>query len=565
MGSRSSRGHAVSHTLVSAVTLLLLLGQQPALAAAPMQPEPEQYRSPRDRFIAASFMAADNRYPEAIAEYRQVAGSEPDNAAVQFAIAKSYLALGRLDSARTYGERAVALNPRGRYYLALLAGISHRQKEYARAAELYRQLVDLDPANPELLSFLGMEYLSAGETSEALRVFSEILRLDPANQAARAEVLLLQIKLERIDEAIASLREMIGRGEAGDKLKLTLGELYLRRGEFPLAASALEALLADNPRYVPAWLVLLEVSVRSADAEAFRRDLARFYETLRPDLEKKVELCRFYLGRSARDPLFVDPSFIMIEEVARRHPGKVEPIALLGEANLLHDDPAAAESAFSHAVGLNPSSIELREELVSARIANKDFAGARKTLLLARRRFPEASLRLDILEAHLLFESGEPERAVSLLEGVLQEPVLEQDPRLRLRALGALAFSYDVLGMGERSEPLYRSILSLDPQNVPAMNNLAYLLALDGRELELAHKLAGTAVMSDPRSAVYLDTLGWVLFRMGEYRQSVEILERARAIEPGEAEILQHLSEAYTRLGKRSKAEELQKRLLELR
>jgi uncharacterized protein HemY len=93
------------------------------------------------------------------------------------------------------------------------------------------------------------------------------------------------------------------------------------------------------------------------------------------------------------------------------------------------------------------------------------------------------------------------------------------------------------------------------------MNNLAYILAVQGKELSKAKELALKAVTAEPENASYLDTLGWVLFKVGEYEKAREILEKAVDIDAHEPEIRDHLSKVYEKLGNHQKAEEMKEKM----
>ena len=136
---------------------------------------------------------------------------------------------------------------------------------------------------------------------------------------------------------------------------------------------------------------------------------------------------------------------------------------------------------------------------------------------------------------------------------------LKKQKKLYVQAGSILALCYDKLGYSDKSIHLYKSILDLDSGNILMMNNLAYILAVQGKELPRAKKLAMKAVAAEPVNGGYLDTLGWVLFRMGKYEKARETLEKAVELEPLEAEIQDHLGIVYEKLGNTKKAIEMQK------
>ena len=94
----------------------------------------------------------------------------------------------------------------------------------------------------------------------------------------------------------------------------------------------------------------------------------------------------------------------------------------------------------------------------------------------------------------------------------------------------------------------FRKAVQANPQSAQAANNLAYLTADSGGNLEEALKYAQKAVELAPNHAAYSDTLGWILYRKGVYPTSVQYLEKASS-DPGNVIWKYHLAMAYAKAG----------------
>jgi tetratricopeptide (TPR) repeat protein len=180
-------------------------------------------------------------------------------------------------------------------------------------------------------------------------------------------------------------------------------------------------------------------------------------------------------------------------------------------------------------------------------------------------RNPRLAMTLYGLEGELLFQAGNTKEAVRLLERVVRSKNAKKEKRLYLQANSTLALCYDKLGYYEKCIRLYEGILRIEPENVLMMNNLAYILAGQGKALPRAKELVMKAITREPANASYLDTLGWVLFKMGMYEQARETLEKAVRLNSNEVEIYEHLSKVYEKIGNTQKALELLERAKQIR
>jgi Flp pilus assembly protein TadD len=99
-----------------------------------------------------------------------------------------------------------------------------------------------------------------------------------------------------------------------------------------------------------------------------------------------------------------------------------------------------------------------------------------------------------------------------------------------------------------------RRAIELNPQNAPALNYLGYTWAEMGVQLDEAEKLIVRALKIEPNDGFFIDSLGWVYFQRGEYAKAVEHLERAVELTVDDPVIIEHLGDAYEKIGRTEQA-----------
>ena len=114
------------------------------------------------------------------------------------------------------------------------------------------------------------------------------------------------------------------------------------------------------------------------------------------------------------------------------------------------------------------------------------------------------------------------------------------------------------------AEADFRRALELEPEQPQVMNYLAYSLVERQENLGEARAMLLRAVELAPRDGYIVDSLGWALYRLGEFAGAVEQLERATELEPAEAVINDHLGDAYWRVGRKREARVQWRRALSL-
>ncbi|MBR4088278.1 MAG: tetratricopeptide repeat protein, partial [Bacteroidales bacterium] len=128
---------------------------------------------------------------------------------------------------------------------------------------------------------------------------------------------------------------------------------------------------------------------------------------------------------------------------------------------------------------------------------------------------------------------------------------------LKNRDTVSLISAYSILGdlHYEKKESktafsYYRKVLKLNPNETGALNNYAYYLALDGKNLKQAYQMSKKTVEAEPDNPTYLDTFGWILFLMDKPLEAKAQFKHAMLYGGTEsADILDHYAEVLFSLG----------------
>ena len=187
-----------------------------------------------------------------------------------------------------------------------------------------------------------------------------------------------------------------------------------------------------------------------------------------------------------------------------------------------------------------------------------------------------------LAESAVVEEAGDSERSISLMKAVAdREPGnaylfhrlgdtyrrnsmfrQSRDAYMASLALGrdtgglhrSLGVSLERLGETQAAETHLLRAIEIDPGDAYALNYLGYWWADEGRKLDQAIAMIERAVSHRPSSGFFVDSLGWVHYKLGDPARAVGYLERATELEPSDPEITGHLGDVYWALGRREEA-----------
>ncbi len=188
--------------------------------------------------------------------------------------------------------------------------------------------------------------------------------------------------------------------------------------------------------------------------------------------------------------------------------------------------------------------------------------GDRRDVLVAKLEADHAAHpRSDGVTAELAAAYARAGRRADAVRVVDATRAADQDDADRLYPLANL---YQMLGQPAAAEDVLQQVLRASGSHTGASNDLGYLWADAGRNLEAAERLIRSAVAAEPDNAAFLDSLGWVLYKRGRFAEACPVLERAAgpATAAADPAVLDHLGDALSGLGRRAEARDAWRRAL---
>jgi tetratricopeptide (TPR) repeat protein len=457
-----------------------------------------------------------------------------------------------------------------------LADIFLAQERPDRALEVYQQMAKSFTKNAEIPRLMGVIFAQAHDTDDAYKAYKQSLDLEPGYLPTMENITDLDILLTNFAEAHRRVTEEMANNPKSSELTLLQGKIYLYEGQSKQAEAAYSKAIELNPQLPEAYLALARLYLNShQEQQALDRlnalvgrtnDLSTMlligeihqsggrYDQARAMYEKVLSINPEF-GPALNNLAYLDSEFL----------GNVEKARQLAETarNLRPTDPNAADTLgwilfkqhqYAHALSLIKESAEklpndpevqmhlglayyMMEEEKPARIYLKraldskvDFRGKD----LARR-------RLDVLDI-------DPSKATPAVVQQLQD-LLKEDPKDPV-PLSRLASIQEKAGDFQKAADTLQTLISINPENWPAMMRLSRLYADHLNDLRKARDLAKSAhdlALDDGRTSALL---GELVYRSGDYSWSMSLLEDAANRSPDQPSVFYQLALAYYAVGR---------------
>jgi tetratricopeptide (TPR) repeat protein len=133
-----------------------------------------------------------------------------------------------------------------------------------------------------------------------------------------------------------------------------------------------------------------------------------------------------------------------------------------------------------------------------------------------------------------------------------------------ITALSTLGMLYDNMKMYSKCDSIYTQSLQIYPENDLILNNYAYTLAERSYRLDFALEMAKKAIKIRPDNGAYLDTIGWIYYKLSKFNLALEYIKRSLEQRENSPVVIEHLGDVYLKLGDKKQAMHYWKRSLEV-
>lgn len=487
-------------------------------AEAPLKRLAESSGEPEAKLTLADYYIAERRGPEARAVLETLVPQAASSAAAKARLAALAYEDGKRDAAYKMLDEILEKDPRNTAVMVVRAGWLVREGKLADAQDVAAKATQIDPRSVEAHSVLGDIHVRRNNPDEAIKAYLAVLQISPSSfrtQVALAGVHLgkgrLQEARQFAQQAVASAPEVAGPRHA-------LARVAYAEGNLSEAERQLAPVLAAAPNSVDALNLRGLILLRRGDRAQARKTFQHVLELDSRSVEALASMAS--LDVAEKRP---GDAVSRLEAAVRRTPDDPRLLLVAGQAQALSGRLTEAETSYRKALELDPTLMEAYDALGQLHVRQNKLDAAREAYERQVAQRPN-DIAAHTMVARLLY----------------------------------------VQGKHAESRARFEKILSIDPRAAVAANNLAYMDAEAGQNLDIALTRAQTAKAVLPEDPDVNDTLGWVYYKQGLAVLAIPPLELSVAKNGSNPLYRYHLGMAYLKAGQKDKARDSLQRALAL-
>lgn len=476
-------------------------------------------------------------------------------APVLYELSSFYVQLNRPDKAVDMLKRAVANSSDNFAYKIALATITRNLGMYGEAAEEYEQLVKQYPDKPELKYYLAEALTQEGDIAKAIEAYDDLEAVVGMNESLSMQKYKLYNQLEQPAEAFKEIENLAAKYPMEARYQIVLGDLYLEKGEKDKALSYYQkahTIDPENPYYIVSMANYYEATEDKVAAETQIRN-AIINEKL--DVETKVNILSRYILKLQQTQQGTDSANALFQTLLEQHPEETDLKIMYGGLLLAQGKTEEGKFQFQLVTEMEPDNAGAWQQLLNLALKSEDLPEVIRICQKCMELFPEAPEYYFYLGI-AYYQQEKYQDALNTYDAGLAIIPKENLP-LKSDFYGQIGDIYYQMKQLDQAYKAYDEALKYNDKNVVVLNNYAYFLSLEKKDLKKAERMSALCIKLEPDNATYLDTYAWIFFEQGSYTLAKIYIESAlEKDKTNSAELVDHYGDILFMSGEKEKAVE---------
>ena len=480
----------------------------------------------------------------------------PESAATLYELAKFYMYLGQPQKGEECLRKAMNAEPGNYWYKETLAAYYQSKGENAKAIEVIEEMAAQFPTRLEPLMALADMYKRVQDYPKVIQTLNRLEELDGKSEQISMEKFRNYLTMDSTQQAFTEIENLAKEYPYDMRYLTILGDVYLNNDRTEEAYKAYQQVLAQEPGYAPAMLSLASYYERMGFDSLYRVQLDALLLNEKVESQTKVNIMRQLILKSEREDRDSTKLVGLFQSMLEQEQENADVAMLTAQYLLSKQMNEEAKPVLWQVLDLDPENKPARLQLLSFAISKEDLDEVIRICAPAVEYMPEA-LEFYYYWGVAHYQQDQKTEAMEVFKKGVRQVGPDSDKNLASDLYSMLGDLYHTQKMDAEAYAAYDSALVYNPDNIGALNNYAYYLSLEKKNLDKAEEMSYRTVKAEPTNETYLDTYAWILFEKGKYAEARIYIDQA--IQNGgnqSSVVVEHCGDIYYQNGEREKAVE---------
>ena len=504
--------------------------QTKALSAKPVaELTPEQQRKYDYFFLEAARLKIQKDYDAAFDLLQHCLTINPNASSALYELAQYYLFLKQVPQGQAALEKAVKNDPDNYWYSQGLANLYQQQDEKEKAMKLLEDMSIRFTLNRIEEKMGKSEQLSM----EKFRIY-------------------LQMKDNK--NAFHEIESLVAEYPMDSRYQVVLGDVYMQNGKKEEAYNMYRKVLDAEPDNAMAMYSLASYYEETGQKDLYQQQLDTLLLNKKVPSETKLNVMRQFVVQNEQDGKDSTRVISLFDRILEQEPDDAGIPMLYAQYLLSKGMNKEAFPVLRQVLAIDPTNTAARMMLLGEAVRKEDYNDVIDLCEAGVETNPEM-LEFYFYLAIAYNQAERTDDVISICQKALTQITADSKKEVVSDFYSILGDAYHTKDLNTEAYAAYDSALVYNPSNIGALNNYAYYLSVERRNLDKAEEMSYKTVKAEPDNATYLDTYAWILFEKGNYAEARLYIDDAMKSDGGKSDVIvEHCGDIYYMTGDVDKA-----------
>lgn len=509
----------------------------------------EQQRRYDYYFLEAARLKAKQEYAAAFNLLQHCLELNPNASSALYEVAQYYMFLKQKTLGQAALEKAVENAPDNYWYSQGLVNLYMQQHEMEKAATLLEGMVTRFPDKLDPLYTLLDIYTRQEEYDKVIGILNHLENRMGKNEQLSMEKFRIYLQKKDDKSAFREMESLVEEYPNDMRYQVILGDVYMQNGKKEQAYELYRKVLAEEPDNAMAMYSLASYYEETGQKELYEKQLDALLLNKKVASDTKLNVMRRFIiedEQAGRDSTRV---ITLFDRILEQDSDDDSLLMLYAQYLLSKQMNKEASPVLKQLLAVEPTNTAARMTLLGEAIRQEDY---REIISLC-----EAGVESnpDMLEFYFYLAIGynQAERmddALAICQKALTHVNEKSDKKVVSDFYAIIGDVCHSQNKNEEAYAAYDSALVYNPSNISALNNYAYYLSVERRDLDKAEEMSYKTVKAEPNNATYLDTYAWILFEKGNYAEARLYIDDAMKSDEEKSDVIvEHCGDIYYMTG----------------
>ena len=523
--------------------------EKPAVVLAQSSLTPEQQRKYDYFFLEAMRLKEKKDYASAFGLLQHCLDIHPNAASALYEVSQYYMFLRQVPQGQEALEKAVASAPDNYWYSQGLASLYQQQNELDKAITLLEQMAVRFPGKQDPLFNLLDLYGRQEKYDEVISTLNRLEKHMGKNEQLSMEKFRIYLQMKDDKKAFQEIESLVQEYPMDMRYQVILGDVYLQNGKKQEAYDVYQKVLAAEPDNPMAIFSMASYYKQTGQEGLYQQQLDTLLLNKKVTPDTKVSVMRQMIVENEQADKDSTQIIALFDRIMKQEQDDPQIPMLYAQYLLSKNMEAVSVPVLEQVVDLDPTNKAARMMLVGTAVRKEDYKQIIKVCEPGIEATPDA-LEFYYYLAIAYNQAEQPDSVVSICKRALEHTTADSKKEVVSDFYSILGDMYHTQKQMKEAYAAYDSALVYNPSNIGALNNYAYYLSVERRDLDKAEEMSYKTVKAEPNNATYLDTYAWILFEKGNYAEARIYIDNAMKSDDEKSDVIvEHCGDIYYMTG----------------